>query len=171
MDAKKKRNILINTLVYAGSVIGALLFITFVAQFVTVNGHSMEPNLSDGDRLIIQKLSKDYAPGDIVVIKDVLDRPIIKRVVAVENQTVDFQDNELVVNGKTIPGSVYNIKNNITTLSPEDSAKFPLTVPDGHVFVLGDNREHSTDSRCADIGPIENEKIMGKLWLKFWPPE
>ena len=75
MDAKKKKNILINTLVYTGSVIGALLFITFVAQFVTVNGHSMEPNLSDGDRLIIQKLSKDYAPGDIVVIKDILDRP------------------------------------------------------------------------------------------------
>ena len=83
MNAKKKRNILINTLVYAGSVIGALLFITFVAQFVTVNGHSMEPNLSDGDRLIIQKLSKNYSPGDIVVIIEVMDLPIRKRVVAV----------------------------------------------------------------------------------------
>lgn len=155
------------TLVVAG------VIITFIAQFVNVRGQSMEPTYHDGDRVLIFKPGNEYKLGDIVVINHVLKEPIIKRVIATEGQIVDFDQTnyEVIVDGKTIPGSTFNLENNQTIIEniTGQMMNFPQTVPEGCVFVLGDNRMHSEDSRFHEIGMVPVEKIIGKVVLNVFP--
>lgn len=149
-------------------IIMAIMF-SFAFRIVNVSGPSMLPNLHSGDRVLL--FSNFYHPqrGDIVVIIHTarLQEPIIKRVIALENQTVDidFQSGTVFVNGKALDESGY-IQNGITT-QPSDF-HFPLTVPKGCVFVLGDNRPVSDDSRSEDVGMVKVSDILGKAeWVVF----
>lgn len=148
------------------------LVFTFAAREITVDGGSMEPAYYDGDRVLITELAGEAKTGDVVVITHALDKTIIKRVVATEGQVVDFdnEQGELIVDGQVVPGETYGTKNGIT-FAPEsgDVLDFPQTVPEGCVFVLGDHRDDSTDSRRVSVGMVDQRNILGKVIFNLYP--
>jgi signal peptidase I len=152
------------------SLVVVVMLFTFLFRIVNVSGPSMQPNLESGDRVVLQSYFYHPQRGDVVVIThaEQLDEPIIKRVIALENQVVniDFQTGTVSVDGVTLDESAY-IQNGITTQRSDYS--FPLTVPKGHVFVLGDNRKVSNDSRYKDIGMIDVNNILGKAEFVVFP--
>lgn len=151
------------------SLIIVVILFSFAMRIVSVSGPSMLPTLRSDDRVLL--FSEFYQPrqGDVVVITHTrgLSEPIIKRVIALENQTVDidFQSGTVIVDGKRLDESRY-IQNGITR-QPSDY-KFPLTVPKGCIFVLGDNRPVSNDSRSSDVGMVDQRFILGKAeWIVY----
>lgn len=145
------------------SVLAVVLLFTFGARLIGVDGHSMVPTLQDGDRLLVlnSMLCGGYEPGDIVVLRkeSFLPTPIVKRVIATEGQVVDidFGSGVVYVDGRRLHEDYINEP----TFTPEGT-EFPLTVPEGCVFVMGDNRNHSTDSRSAQLGTIDRRYIIGR---------
>ena len=140
---------------------------TFAARVVTVDGASMEPNYYDGDRVLVTSLAGEAKAGDVVIIVHALEETLIKRVVATEGQVVDFDNElgELIVDGQVVNGEVYGTRNGIT-FAPEnvgDTMDFPQTVPEGCVFVLGDHRDDSTDSRKLSVGMVDRRNILGRV--------
>ncbi len=170
---------------FAFALAAVVLVFTFLLRFVTVDGESMMNTLHNGDRLIIT--STPYTPkrGDIVVIHDTEDRgyyetfgkPIIKRVIATEGETVriDYENWEITVTDKeghtfTLDESAYvNFENTARYPNPElyphsVQPNVEHTVADGCVFVCGDNRNHSLDSRY--VGDIDERKVLGKVLFR-----
>ena len=146
------------------------VFFSFFFRVVTVFGASMEPNFYGEDKLIVSSFLHKIDVGDVVVAVDVLDTPIIKRVIAKGGQTVDI-DNEtgtVYVDGKALDESAY-IENGITFSNGADKISFPLTVKEGHYFLLGDNRIVSQDSRFASVGEVSEDKILGEVKARFFP--
>lgn len=145
------------------SVLAVVLLFTFGARLIGVDGHSMVPTLQDGDRLLVlnSMLCGGYEPGDIVVLRkeSFLPTPIVKRVIAMEGQVVDidFGSGVVYVDGRRLHEDYINEP----TFTPEGT-EFPLTVPEGCVFVMGDNRNHSTDSRSDQLGTIDVRYIIGR---------
>jgi len=154
------------------SVLAVVLLFTFGVRLIGVDGHSMVPSLQDGDRLLVlnSTLCGGYAPGDVVVLRkeSFLPTPIVKRVVATAGQVVDidFTSGTVFVDGKPLQED-YTSERTYTA----EGTEFPLTVPEGSVFVLGDNRNNSTDSRDLQLGPIDTDYILGKAVLALWPME
>ena len=152
------------------SVLAVVILFTFVIRLIGVDGHSMVPTLQDGDRLLVLNslLYDDYQYGDIVVLrKDTfLDEPIVKRVIATAGQTVDidFNTGSVYVDGALLKE---NYINELTYL--EEGTEFPLTVPEGSVFLMGDNRNHSSDSRDERLGPVDERLIIGKAVFLLFP--
>ena len=153
-------------------VLVAVVF-TFVARVITVDGVSMEPTYYNGDRVLVTKLAGQAQQGDVVIVVGALEEPIIKRVVATEGQTVDFDQElgEVTVDGQPLPGSVFGIEDGITFVPdlPGMVLEFPQTVPEGCVFVLGDNRDNSTDSRFVTVGMVDQRNILGKVVFNLYP--
>ena len=140
---------------------------TFVVQPFVVPTGSMEPTIMAGDRVLSEKISyrlDDPQPGDIVVFDDPQGRhpQLIKRVIAVEGQTVDIRDGVVLVDGEQIP-EPYLI--NVTT--DEGSEETPITVPEDHLWLMGDNRPNSGDSRY--IGPQPLDSITARAFAIYWP--
>ena len=146
---------------------------TFVARVITVDGVSMEPTYYNGDRVLVTKLAGQARQGDVVIVVGALEEPIIKRVVATEGQTVDFDPEmgEVTVDGQPLPGSVFGIEDGITFVPdlPGMVMEFPQTVPEGCVFVLGDNRGNSTDSRFVTVGMVDQRNILGNVVFSLYP--
>lgn len=153
-------------------VLVAVLF-TFVARIITVDGGSMEPNYYNGDRVLVSGMAGKIEQGDIVIVVHALKDPIIKRVIATEGQTVDFDPElgEVTVDGKPVKGEEFGIANGITTneFMPGITLDFPQTVPENCVFVMGDNRQNSTDSRFAEVGMVDHRNILGKVFFNVYP--
>ena len=152
------------------AVTAVVLIFTFAVRLIGVDGRSMVPTLQNGDRLAVTTgvLAGEYRPGDIVVLRKAsfLDEPIVKRVIAVAGQTVDidFSTGSVRVDGKTL-NEPY-----ISELTFRDEGNaFPLTVPEGSVFVMGDNRNHSTDSRDARLGTVDTGYIIGRAVFLLYP--
>ena len=148
-----------------------LLALLLVFRVVVVSGDSMNPTLIDSDYLLLLSTPLYHTPknGDIVVAsKDSFKNgePIIKRVIAVEGQTVDIDYNSgtVYVDGVALQETYIN---SATTL--DEGVKLPLLVGEGCVFVLGDNRGRSQDSRSPAIGLIDTREILGKAFLLFLP--
>ena len=143
-----------------------ILILTFAFRVVTVSGDSMRPNYVDGERLIIANHGSKIEQGSVVVLTNVLDAPIIKRVIATEGQTVDidFDQGIVYVDGVALEEDYIN---NLTTNS--GGVYFPLVVEEGCVFALGDNRSVSKDSRYPDIGQIDTREILGKAIFLMVP--
>ena len=152
------------------SVLAVVLLFTFVIRLIGVDGHSMVPTLQDGDRLLVLNamLDNDYEYGDIVVLrKDTfLEEPIVKRVIATEGQTVDidFVSGAVYVDGELLEEDYINEPTYV-----EEGTEFPLTVPEGSIFVMGDNRNHSSDSRSSDLGTVDTRYVIGKAVFLLFP--
>lgn len=148
-----------------------LLFITmtFFARQVTVDGPSMKETLHDKDRLLVSCF--DYVPknGDIVIVThgENLDEPIVKRVIATAGQhlEINYANGEVSVDGKVLDEK-YIVG---TTIPVSNATVIPEVIPDGYVFVMGDNREHSLDSRSATVGLVPVENIIGKAFIRIYP--
>ena len=146
-----------------------LLCMTFILRQVSVKGPSMNDTLTSGDRLLVYSLLYDPQPGDIVVVTHGADHdePIIKRVIAVGGQrlSIDYDTGEVRVDGVLLDEPY--IKG---TTGPEQFLmKIPEVIPEGYVFVMGDNRENSLDSRSTKIGLIPVENIIGKAVFRVFP--
>lgn len=167
----------------------AFLLITFVGQIVDVSGSSMEPTLDNGDKLILYKLGYTPKKGDVVVVDPKGDtRLFIKRVIATPGDTVEakYAETKMVDMDRDettpdVPMAVYDVYVNGEKLDEPyikekirdntlGALREPQTVPDGHVFVLGDNRNNSDDSRDAvTVGMVSYDSIKGKAIFRIWP--
>ena len=150
------------------ALVACILIFVFIARTVGVIGPSMEQTLIEGDRLIISDLFYTPKYGDIVVLRkdSFRDEPIIKRVIATEGQTVDidFDAGVVYVDGAALDEPYVNAP----TYDREDFTG-AVTVPEGCVFVMGDNRNRSTDSRTASIGCVDTRQIIGKALFRITP--
>ncbi|MBQ3045429.1 MAG: signal peptidase I [Clostridia bacterium] len=153
-----------------GAVIAAFVIFCLVFRVIGVEGTSMMPTLHDGDWVAVSGISMNIKKGDIVIITQPWERnvPIVKRVVAKGGDTVDidFALGEVFVNGEKLNEPYIDEP---TTLSYD--VQFPLTVPEGKVFVMGDNRGDSLDSRSSKIGCIDERYILGKVMIRLYPSE
>ena len=156
----------LESITFAGVV--AFFLFTFVVRLVTVEGHSMQPTLEEHDRLVIQTINYEPELGDIVVIKLPDERPLIKRIIAMEGQTIDIDfDTGIVYRDGEMLEEPYILE---PTYRSKD-VEFPATVPEGCIFVMGDNRNHSSDSREAAVGMVPLERVVGKAVFRFMPLE
>lgn len=144
----------------------ATLILLFVARAFTVDGPSMQPTLQSGERLLIDKISyyfREPSYGDVIVFRYPADpsQYYIKRVVGLPGDVISIARGMLFVNGQPIVEEYIN--------GPTFGTFGPYTVPEGHYFVLGDNRNNSEDSRSARVGPIPRELIVGRAAVRYWP--
>ena len=148
--------------------IGVVFLVTnFVVTHTKVIGHSMETTLKDGEYLLIDRLSYQFSDPkqyDIIVFQHTDSEKYIKRVIAGPNQTVQIVDGNIYVNGEVLNE---NYGNEIIE-EPGLAAK-PIRLGEDEYFVLGDNRNNSTDSRSISVGVINRDKIQGKVLLRFYP--
>ncbi len=154
-----------------------MLLFSYAARLTVVDGGSMEDTLHNKDYLIVQSVGYTPERGDVVVIHKIsaqtYNRPIIKRVIAVEGDTVDIDYNTwtVYVNGEPIDEPYTNLEGPLR-IPPEGNPNYlslPLTVEKDKVFVMGDHRNHSSDSRVADIGQIDVRCVVGRAVLRILP--
>lgn len=152
------------------ALLAVVLIFTFVVRLMGVEGPSMIPTLQDGDRLLVLNslLCGEYEAGDIVIASKASfdDAPIVKRVIATEGQTVDidFALGRVYVDGVLLEEDYIN-----DLTYREEGTSFPLTVPEGSVFLMGDNRNHSSDSRDIRLGTVDTRELIGKAVLLVFP--
>ncbi len=173
VDTKKKvkqTNEKLNVFEIFEAIIAAFFVITLVFTFIfrvfSVDGPSMKPTLQDGDKVVVSTMGYKAQKGDVVVLSSTegLKKPIIKRVVAVAGDTVDINFTTGVV---TVNGIEEHYTDELTT--QQFDVAFPLIVPEGTVFVLGDNRGVSLDSRSTQVGCVDERLIVGKVLFRFFP--
>ena len=152
-------------------VAGLIVFVIFhyLINVVTVNGSSMNPTLENQDRLVISHLFYTPAVGDIVILSEDtgLNEALVKRIVALPGQVVDINEEGLVVIDGKVLSEPY-IAEPIAASRRGDQS-YPVTVEEGTVFVMGDNRNHSTDSRFVEIGLVPEEEILGRVIFRLLP--
>ena len=164
---------LLNTAIYLLCGLGAVwLVITFVGQRTEVEGASMENTLHNGDNLIVDKLSyrfHDPERFDIIVFPFQFqdNTYYIKRIIGLPGETVQIMDDgSIYINGEKLEEN-YGME----VIKPETigRAAEPIELGDDEYFVMGDNRNNSSDSRTDMVGNIKRENIIGKAWLRIWP--
>lgn len=152
------------------AVVAVVLLFTFCIRMVGVSGGSMQNTLYTGDRVImLNSMFCDYEQGDIVVINAynaMLSETIIKRVVAVGGQTVDIDFNSGIVYVDGVALDEPYVKEPTYTTG---GTEFPLTLAEDEVFVMGDNRNGSTDSRSSMLGPVKVDYVQGKAVFLLIP--
>lgn len=161
---------LLGMLVYVGVVLAiTFLIITFVGQRTHVSGESMENTLDDGDQLIVDKLTyrfHDPERFDIIVFpfryKD--NTYYIKRIIGLPGETVQITDGEIYINGELLEESYGR-----EVMQDAGLAAEPITLGEDEYFVLGDNRNYSSDSRDPSVALIHRKEIIGRAWLRIWP--
>ena len=168
------------------SVFIVLLVFTYLFRLSDVSGPSMEPTLTEKDRVVISPLFYTPEQNDIIIVNSSkLDKLIVKRVVALEGQSVDidFEKGIVSVDGEPLDEQLYIVGENgekpelkadhfVNTLTTYDMGAFesyPVTVPQGCVFVLGDNRNRSMDSKHIELGFVPEEEIVGKVIFRISP--
>ena len=150
------------------AVVAVTLIFTFVFRTVSIDGSSMLPTLTNGDTVLVYELFYTPKPGDIIVlsVENNNNKPYIKRVIAVEGQTVDidFDAGVVYVDGKAVDDSYTYTPTNL-----RGDMRFPITVGKDQVFVLGDNRNDSEDSRSSRVGLVDRSHIVGKAVFRLFP--
>ena len=142
----------------------AILIRTFIASPVRVNGKSMISTLKEGDILLLNKMSKKYKRFDIVVIDNNGTR-LIKRIVGLPGENIEYKNNSLYINNKYVEDVA---KEPTEDFSLEELYGYKM-LPEGYYFVMGDNRDGSSDSRDPRIGLIKKSDIKGKAKFRLWP--
>ena len=171
MKTKQILKEVISTILYIAVVLAVTwLIITFVGQRTQVNGSSMEPTLSDHDNLIVDKISyrfKDPERFDIIVFPFQYEEDVyyIKRIIGMPGETVFIDlDGTIYIDGEALQES-YGRE---VMLWPGRAGE-PITLGEDEYFVLGDNRNNSSDSRDPSVGNIHRDRIVGKAWVRIWP--
>ena len=164
------------------SVFVVLLLFTYLIRPVTVDGRSMVPTLQNQDKLVMRRILYQPHQGDVVVVNNyaghlldssgnvvesgsALNEILIKRVIAVSGQTVEVRENEglVYVDGVALDEPYTNEP----TLTNDGAFNYPITIPEGYIFVMGDNRNHSTDSRSSYVGLIAKEDVLGNAFFRY----
>ena len=143
---------------YVVIIVIVVLFRTYIATPVRVDGDSMNPTLIDGQILILNKMDKEYSRMDIVVFDYKNDR-LIKRVIGLPGETVKIVDNTIYINDEAIEDYSSDVKTADYDLE--------IIIPSGYYFVLGDNRYNSADSRM--LGLISEDDIKGTVCFRLYP--
>ncbi len=139
-------------------VVAVFVVLHFVIGFSFVKGRSMEPTLSQDEIVMYTRINSDYRTGDVVSVRIPSGEFYVKRVIASEGDTIDIKDGEVYLNGKLLEEAY--VKND-GTYEQEGTVRYPLTLKDGQVFVMGDNRDVSMDSRS--FGVVGKRQIKGKI--------
>ncbi len=165
------RSLLENVLYFGMVFLAAFLFVTFVAQRTEVSGTSMYDTLNDHDQLIVDKISyrlNDPERFDVVVFRfqgDETGRTFyIKRIIGLPGETVQIIGSDIYINGEILEED-YGYE---PILRPGLAAE-PITLGEDEYFVLGDNRNNSTDSRKPSVANVDRSLIIGKAWVRIWP--
>ena len=141
----------------------AVLLSTFIFPVIQVSGDSMEPTLSDGDVLVLLNTDK-YTGGQLCCVAW-QNKLLIKRVIAVEGDSVDIdRDGNVSVNGVLLDEPYVTEKS-----LGECDIEFPYQVPEGKIFVMGDRRSTSIDSRSSAVGAVDDDQIVGRVLFRAWP--
>ena len=153
------------------SVLTMVLIFTFAVRIVRVSGESMRETLQDQDMLVVLNnwLCGGYEQGEIVILQrdDFYGgEPIVKRVIATEGQTVDIDFDAGVV---YVDGTALEEPYTREPTWTQEGTEFPLTVPEGSIFVMGDNRNHSSDSRDASLGTVDTRYVIGRAVILAFP--
>ncbi|MEY2443726.1 MAG: signal peptidase [Ilumatobacteraceae bacterium] len=172
---RRRRRATIDWLIVATIAIGgALVLRVFVVQQFAVDGESMLETLHSGDRVIVNKLSyvaHDPRHGDVVVLEDnnasVAVRDLIKRVIALPGETIEYRECVLLINGKVVTEPY--LDPHLVQTGHCGESQGPVKVELGHVFVMGDNRAASLDSRAPVIGQIPFGELIGRAVVVVWP--
>ena len=161
---------IISTILYILAVLlGTYLLITFVGQRTSVSGSSMEPTLSNNDQLILDKISYRFSEPkrfDIIVFPFQYKENTyyVKRVIGLPGETVQIDlEGNIYINGEILEEDYGKEKINFPGLAVE-----PITLGDDEYFVMGDNRNNSSDSRDPSVGNIRRSNIIGKAWVRIW---
>lgn len=161
----------IQTLVVFGAVF-ALIYL-FVAQFHKVSGNSMVPTYHNGDFLITEKISYKFGDprkGNVIVLKNPRDesQDFIKRIIALPGDTIKIENNSVFVNGEAL-NETYLPPGTPTHAGAFLTEGQTVKADPGQYFVLGDNRNHSSDSR--EWGAVTKKEIVGRAFFRYWPPQ
>jgi signal peptidase I len=150
------------------AVVAVVLLFTFVARTSTVSGSSMVQTLHENDMLVVSRLFYSPQPGDIVVVTkpNYENEPLVKRVIATGGQSIniDFTEGVVYVDGEALDEPYVN-----TPTNKKYDTVFPLIVPEGELFVMGDNRNGSIDSRSTLIGFIDERYVLGRAYWRILP--
>jgi len=152
------------------SVLTVMLLFTFVIRMISVDGTSMLPTLQDGDRLLVLDAAwcGDLQYGDIVVLRKeaFYYEPIVKRIIAVGGQTVDidYSTGSVYVDGELLEEDYIN-----ELTFDDEGLEFPVTVDKGCIFVMGDNRNASDDSRNPRLGIVDERYVLGRAVFMLFP--
>lgn len=161
------------------AILVALLVFNFCFRICTVKGSSMYDTLENNDKLIVSNLFYTPERGDIIVFHmtgDTYNEPLVKRVIATEGEWIDIDfktwtvriaDNPDMENAKTLDEPYIHLEGAYWGSSME----FPVQVPKGHLFVMGDNRHKSADSRSEKIGFVDERRVLGKVLFRIYPFE
>ncbi len=157
-------------LIYVGIVVGITFFIiTFVGQRTYVSGSSMENTLSHGDNLIVDKITYRFSDPkryDIIVFPFRYEDNVfyIKRIIGLPGETIQIQDGDIYIDGEILHESYGREVMKSAGLAAE-----PIILGEDEYFVLGDNRNDSTDSRDPSVNTIHRDEIIGRAWVRIWP--
>lgn len=147
------------------AIVAVALVFTFGVRMIRVDGHSMQPTLQDGERLLISSLPYTPQYGDIVIIDQYTSygRPLVKRVIGMAGDTIDIDfENGIVYRNGSALYEPYTAEPTYL----QETVTFPVTVPEGCIFVMGDNRNNSTDSRSANVGFIDTRDVLGRVLMQ-----
>jgi signal peptidase I len=172
--AKRRARGLLDWIVVIGvALLVAFLVRTFVLAHFVVDGHSMDTTLHDGDRVFVNKLSyrlHDPNRGDVVVLHEINgseNRDLIKRVIGLEGESIEVRNCVVLIDGVELVEPYLDPE--VVTPGNCGGDYGPAAVPEDHVFVMGDNRAGSQDSRSEAVGPIDEDDIVGRAFVVFWP--
>jgi signal peptidase I len=174
MNRKNWKKDIVSTLIYAVIILMLAVGMRhFVVQRTMVDGHSMEDTLQDRDQLLIDKLSYRFSTPerfDIVVFPAPSEEETyyIKRVIGLPGERILITENTIYINGEPL---LEEYGKEAMEEDTEGIAKTELVLGEDEYFVLGDNRNHSKDSRDASVGPIKGDTILGKAAIRIWPLE
>lgn len=172
-DKEKSKGIfreILDWVIYIGIILlFTYLIITYVGVRTRVSGQSMQPTLHDGDNLLVDKLTyrfRDPKRYEIVVFpyKYEEDTYYIKRIIGLPGETVQIIDGYVYINGKKMEKD-YGVE----VMQDAGIAEEPITLGKDEYFVLGDNRNHSSDSRVPNVGVLKRKDLMGRAWIRIWP--